>query len=90
MLAVGRPSQLRWGIPGVEAPNVRSMRVVLRDIKTGLYLQEIQKWTTELQQARSFRHSAEAMDFARDNGFHGLEVLLDFDEPPRQVSFPLP
>jgi hypothetical protein len=66
------------------------MRVVLRDIKTGLYLQEIQKWTAELQQARAFRHSAEAMDFARENGFEGLEVLLAFDEPPRQVSFPLP
>jgi len=66
------------------------MRVVLRDIKTGLYLQEIQKWTAELQQARCFRHSAEAMDYAKDNGFVGVEILLDFEEPPRQVRLPLP
>ncbi len=68
------------------------MRIVLREIKTGLYVQQPGEWTRDLRQARTFKHSAEAMDVAREHDLEGLEVLLAFDEPPtgQQVSIPLP
>ncbi len=68
------------------------MRIVLREIKTGLYLQQPGEWTPDLNAARTFKHSAEAMDVARENGLEGLEVLLAFDEPAsqQQVALPLP
>jgi hypothetical protein len=66
------------------------MRIVLRNIKTGLYLKEDEQWTPELPLARCFRHSAEAMDAARQTRHPALEVLLSFEEPPREVVLPLP
>ena len=70
----------------------QGMRIVLRDIKTGLYLQEAGEWTQDLKNARTFRHGAEAMDLAREYRLQGLEVLLDFEDPPaqQQVTIPLP
>ncbi len=76
------------GIPGRQA----GMRIVLRKIKTGLFLRPTGEWTTDLSVARTFKHSAEAMDTARKQGLEGLEVLLAFEEPTsqRQVAIPLP
>jgi len=65
------------------------MRIVLRNIKTGLYLGPQNEWTPELMAARCFRHSAEAMDVARELGLQDLEVLLSFEQPPQQVILPL-
>lgn len=66
------------------------MRIVLREIKTGLYLREPDTWTSELAAARTFKHSAEAMDTAREHGLEGLEVLLAFEEPVAQGIFSIP
>lgn len=66
------------------------MRVVLRDTRTGLYLRDRESWTDDIQQAQPFRHSAEAMDKARNGGLTGLEVLLVFEEPQFNVPLPLP
>ncbi len=66
------------------------MRVLLRDLKTGLYFQEAAQWTAEAQQAQSFKHSAEAMDFARKQRVANAEVVLAFDEPSFSVALPLP
>ncbi len=68
------------------------MRIVLRQIKTGLYLQQPGAWTHELKEALTFKHSAEAMNVARQHQLEGLEVLLAFEEPLGQqsVSIPLP
>jgi len=66
------------------------MRVVLREIRTGLFVQGTGVWTEKLDEAKTFRHSAEAMDAARLNGLDGLEVLLAFEQPEYNVSLPLP
>ena len=67
-----------------------AMRIVLRKISTGLFLNPADDWTAQLDEARCFKHSAEAMDVAREQHLEGTEVLLTFEDPPRQVSFPLP
>lgn len=69
------------------------MRVVLRDTRTGLYLRNTGVWTDNLEEAQRFRHSAEAMDKARNGGLKDLEVMLVFEEPQHtqfNVALPLP
>ncbi len=66
------------------------MRVLLRHIKTGLLFREPDQWTADFTQAQNFRHSAEAMDYARDHGLKEVEVLLSFEDPQFNVPLRLP
>jgi hypothetical protein len=66
------------------------MRIVLRHTTTGLFLREEDQWTHDLDLARCFKHSAEAMDLARQTCLQSVEVLLSFEDPPRQIALPLP
>jgi hypothetical protein len=66
------------------------MRVLLRDLDTGLYFRDSEKWTSETEEAQTFRHSAEAMDHARAQGMQNAEVVLAFEESRFAVSLPLP
>ncbi len=66
------------------------MRVLLRDASTGLYFQEPEHWTGEPQKARSFKHSADAMNLARQKQVHQAEVILSFEESAYRVALPLP
>ena len=65
------------------------MRVLLRDIRTGLYFRPA-GWTNESEEAQSFRHSAEAMDLARQERLEQAEVILAFEQPRHIVALPLP
>ncbi len=66
------------------------MRVLLRDVRTGLYFREPAHWTAETEKAQSFKHSAEAMDLARQQRVENAEVVLAFEQPPRTITLPLP
>lgn len=66
------------------------MRVFLRDAATGLYFSEPETWTAEADKAQSFKHSAEAMNAARDHKVARAEVVLSFEEPDYTVALPLP
>ena len=66
------------------------MRVLLRDVRTGLYFREPQGWTAETEKAQSFKHSAEAMNLARKHRLEEAEVILSFEESSYAVSLPLP
>ncbi len=65
------------------------MKVFLRQIGTGLLFEEPDQWTDDADRAKTFRHSAEAMDHARERRLSGVEVLLAFEEPRYSVSIPL-
>ena len=66
------------------------MRVLLRDASTGFYYQEPGNWTLDTRSAKNFRHSADAMNLARNWGLQRAEVVLAFDEPDYAVALPLP
>jgi len=66
------------------------MRIFLRDTDTGLYFREPQGWTAETEKAQTFKHSAEAMDLARENGINRAEVILAFEESRYTVALRLP
>ncbi len=65
------------------------MKVFLRKIGTGLLFEEPDQWTDDTKKARAFRHSAEAMDVAKENRLNGVEVLLAFEEPQYSVAISL-
>ncbi|HEY5911393.1 MAG TPA: hypothetical protein VJA21_12400 [Verrucomicrobiae bacterium] len=66
------------------------MRVLLRDTRTGLYFQEPEQWTGEVDKAQTFRHSADAMNVARQKQVQQAEVVLAFEESAYTVAIPLP
>jgi hypothetical protein len=66
------------------------MRVLLRDVRTGLYFRQPHGWTAETEQAQSFKHSAEAMNLARKQRVQEAEVILSFEESSYAVALPLP
>jgi hypothetical protein len=66
------------------------MRVLLRDVRTGLYFREPEHWTAETEKAQSFKHSAEAMNLARKHRLEEAEVILSFEESKYTVALPLP
>jgi hypothetical protein len=66
------------------------MRVLLRDARTGLYFQDPEQWTAETAKAQTFRHSAEAMNLARECQVQQAEVILAFEESAYTVALPLP
>jgi len=66
------------------------MRVLLRDVRTGLYFSGAQNWTAEAEKAQSFKHSAEAMNLAREHCVENAEVVLAFEESAYAVALPLP
>lgn len=66
------------------------MKVLLRDVSTGLYFRDGEAWTTEPDQAVNFKHSAEAMDHARAHRLAQAEVVLAFEETHHCVALPLP
>ncbi len=66
------------------------MRVLLRDIRTGLYFREPEDWTAQTDQAQSFKHSAEAMDLARAQRLQHAEIILAFEETSQTVALALP
>jgi hypothetical protein len=66
------------------------MRILLRDVRTGLYFRTPEAWTPETDNAQSFKHSAEAMDLARTQHIEQAEVILAFEEPRVTVALPLP
>ncbi len=66
------------------------MRVILRHTRSHLLFQGPEQWTDDPVKAQAFKHSAEAMDYARHNELKDVEVLLAFEDPQFNVSLKLP
>lgn len=77
-------------LPGPERPDQRGeiMRVLLRDEK-GFYYKAEEAWSVSSASAAEFKSSLVAMEFARENGFVGAEVVLSFDNPAYDISLPV-
>ena len=64
------------------------MRVLLRDEK-GCYYKCEREWTVCAGSALDFKGSFQAIEFAWDNGFSKVEVVLWFDDPAYDISLPV-
>jgi hypothetical protein len=56
------------------------MKVVIRDIGTGLFFQEPAGWVADIAKARAFVASGEAMKVAERRGMKSAEVVFRFDD----------
>jgi hypothetical protein len=65
------------------------MQIIIRSLKSGQYYQTPGKWTANQKEARNFETLNEAMAFARQNYLASVEILLAFDDPHRDIHFPL-
>jgi hypothetical protein len=65
------------------------MRVLLCNLRTGLYFQSLESWTTEAESAQDFGSSLKAALFALDNNIDGAEVYLDFGDHEYNVHLPV-
>src|SRR6266436_5163894 len=65
-----------------------AMRVLLRDMNTGLFFQKGQGWTAARMEARDFNHSTTAIEFAVKTDLHKVEVVFSFDDAQYDVRLP--
>ena len=65
------------------------MQILLRNLKTAQYFQTPDKWTADQMEARDFETLNQAIAFARQNHLAGVEIVLAFDDPHRDIHFPL-
>jgi hypothetical protein len=61
------------------------MKVVIRNAKTGLYLNP-DGWVNDVDSAHDFVRGADAIGFAMHNGLSDIEVLHAFPEPCYNIS----
>ncbi|HMP83262.1 MAG TPA: hypothetical protein PKA41_11225 [Verrucomicrobiota bacterium] len=66
------------------------MRILLKHVRTQLYLRSLGNWTMNPFEAHDFQHSQRAADFARDNGLTGVQIAVKFLDSSTDEIFPLP
>ena len=66
------------------------MRILLKHIRTQLYLRSLGNWTMNPYEAHDFQHSQRAADFARENGLTGVQIAVRFLDSAMDEVFPLP
>lgn len=62
------------------------MKVVIRNVKTGLYFKSHDEWTTAVEAAMDFVRGADAISFALRNSLTEVEVIHAFPEPEYNIS----
>ena len=65
------------------------MKTLLRHAPTGLFLQAIDKWTGNREEALDFRSMSQAIRFAEQAGFTKMELAFESDRLGRWSSVPL-
>ena len=56
----------------------REMKTVLKDVKTGLLFRNMDEWTSDLEQAASFRDTLTALKFCQRNNLDGAGIVHVF------------
>lgn len=65
------------------------MRILLQQIKTGLYFKDIGAWTREAVEAMDFLSSTSAIDFCMMNKISGIQLVLKFEEQRYDIVLPV-
>ncbi len=59
-----------------DSNDTKYLRILLRQQKTGYYLQSSGEWNSQRESAKNFDDSILAYDWAKENGFLGTAVLM--------------
>ena len=52
------------------------MKVIIRDLETGLYVTGLSSWTRAQSEAQGFKNSIAALEFCVAHKIHDVEILL--------------
>ena len=65
------------------------MKTVLKDLKTGLLFRHMDEWTSDIEEAASFRDTPTALRFCQRHNLGGVAVIHAFANgaPQRIVGF---
>jgi len=65
------------------------MKVIIRDMETGLYLDGPANWKDSQDQAKEFENSIAALEFCVAEKIHNVEILLLLGDPRTDVPLRL-
>ncbi len=65
------------------------MRVLLRDVRTGLYYRAGAKWTAEKTKALDIEQMPRAVTLALESRLEHAEILLCYEDPSFDLTLPL-
>ena len=62
------------------------MRALIRDLRTGCFYGPDGQWTAEREKGREFESTFRALAFAEDNRLDGVQVVLTFGKPEKDLT----
>jgi hypothetical protein len=65
------------------------MRVLLQQIDSGLYLQDVNSWSRRNVEAIDFLSSTAAIEFCLTHKISGVQLVLKFDEQRYEIVLPV-
>jgi hypothetical protein len=65
------------------------MKVLLQNVTTHLYFRQLGSWTDDVEKARDFPNSLNAINFCNSNGLKEVRVLLKFKQSRYDVVLPV-
>jgi len=65
------------------------MKVLLQNLNTKLFFRQPAGWTEDIEKARDFPNSLNAINFCNTNGLKNVQVLLKFNQQRYDVALPV-
>ena len=65
------------------------MRVLIQQIRGGLFINPAGQWTARCEEAMDFRNATEALDVCLLNRLRGVQIVLKFYDPIFDLALPV-
>ena len=67
---------------------MQRMRIFLQQRETGLYLKDVDIWTSDRSEAMEFVSSTTALEFCQINKLDAVQVVLRFEQVRYEIVLP--
>jgi len=57
------------------------MKILLKQLRTGRFLRDMDRWTADSAEALDFKTTPAAMDYSRIHSYGGISIILKFVDP---------
>lgn len=74
--------------PRAGAVQTRQLKILLQDRDSRLYLQAVQQWTSNREEALDFQNSARASGFVLQERIPNIDIILSFADSKYDVRIP--
>lgn len=65
------------------------MEILIQNCMNWTYLAEGERWSTDLQKAKRFASSVDALEYARNGLFRNVQIVLKFEGTDLDVQLPV-